>query len=131
MNERIRTAARRRRVWRLAAASGAIVAVVAGQTASAGGTATRVAETEGAPLRIGLLLSSEGPFANNSDTARRGAEYAVEKINDDGGVDGRPIELVTADSHGQPDQLATIIPRLATEDDVLAVVGPEIGRAHV
>lgn len=121
MIERTRRDTRRRLPWRAVAATGTLLAVVAGPAAVVSGTAPAA---EGEPLRLGLLLSSEGPYANNSDTARRGAEYAVEKINEGGGIDGRPIELVTADSQGQPEQLATIIPRLATEDDVLAVVGP-------
>lgn len=75
-------------------------------------------------IRVGLLLSSEGPFANNSDTAHRGAQFAADLINDGGGLDGRTIELISADSHGAPEQLATIVPRLATEDDVIAIVGP-------
>jgi len=103
-----------------------IIAAVVGLGAASAGAAgaSSPPSADGEPIKLGVLLTSEGPFANNSDTARRGAEYAVEKINDAGGIDGRPIELVTADSHGQPDQLATIMPRLATEDDVLAVIGP-------
>lgn len=106
----------------IAAVAGVLAAVTIGQAAGAAGPSPQAAD--GDPLKLGLLLTSEGPFANNSGTAQAGAEYAVEKINADGGVNGQPIELVTADSHGAPDQLATIMPRLATEDDVLAIVGP-------
>jgi branched-chain amino acid transport system substrate-binding protein len=106
----------------------AVLAAVLGFGAAAGGVAAAghavPRAADGEPIKLGLLLTSEGPFANNSDTARQGAEYAVEKLNDAGGIDGQPIELVTADSLGQPDQLATIMPRLATEDDVVAVIGP-------
>ena len=87
-------------------------------------SASDVETASGSPMRIGLLVSSEGPFANNSETAQRGAEYAVDKLNEAGGVNGHPLELVVADSRGQPDQLATIIPRLVTEDNVIAIVGP-------
>ncbi|MDQ3542697.1 MAG: ABC transporter substrate-binding protein, partial [Actinomycetota bacterium] len=73
-------------------------------------SASDVETASGSPIRIGLLVSSEGPFANNSETAQRGAEYAVDKLNEAGGVNGHPLELVVADSRGQPDQLATIIP---------------------
>ena len=95
--------------------------VTAGATPA---SASDVETASGSPIRIGLLVSSEGPFANNSETAQRGAEYAVDKLNEAGGVNGHPLELVVADSRGQPDQLATIIPRLVTEDNVIAIVGP-------
>lgn len=107
---------------RIAGAAGLLV--LAATSAGSAARADSARSADGAPIRIGLLLSSEGPFANNSETAQRGAEYAVETINEAGGVNGQPIELVAADSIGQPEQLATIIPRMATEDNVLAIVGP-------
>ena len=112
---------RRRLAAHVAGLMAAVVCVAAGPTAA---SASRVETASGSTIRIGLLVSSEGPFANNSATAQRGAEFAVQTLNDAGGVGGHPIELVVADSHGQPDQLATIIPRLATEDNVIAIVGP-------
>jgi branched-chain amino acid transport system substrate-binding protein len=114
----------RRNIRAARAATATAVALAMATWAPAAARAGQAGSADSEPLRLGLLLSSEGPFANNSETARRGAEYAVETINADGGVDGRQSELVTADSHGQPEQLATIIPRLATEDQVLAIVGP-------
>jgi branched-chain amino acid transport system substrate-binding protein len=86
-------------------------------------SASSPAPPSGDPIKLGLVLASEGPFANNSATAQQGAEYAVQLLNDAGGVNGHPVELVEADSHGEPDQLATIVPRMATEDDVIAIIG--------
>lgn len=78
----------------------------------------------GEAYRIGLVTSSAGPFANNSEAMRAGAEYAVRLLNDAGGVSGSPIELVTVDGQNNPTSLATLIPELVTRDGVHAIVGP-------
>ena len=74
--------------------------------------------------RIGLVHSSEGPFATNSETMRAGARYAAELINADGGVNGRDIELVEVDYRNDPQSLVTDIPKLVSEDQVFAIVAP-------
>ena len=105
---------RRRAAWGLAAG-------VAVATTALGATTTHAQSNE--VIKIGLIQTSEGPFANNSGTAAQGAQYAVDLINAAGGVNGRTLELVTADSHGQPEQLATIIPRFVSEENVIAMIG--------
>ncbi|MDQ4039886.1 MAG: ABC transporter substrate-binding protein [Actinomycetota bacterium] len=81
-------------------------------------------QSDAGPYRLGLLTSSEGPFANNSATAAAGANYAVEQINADGGVNGRDLELVEVDARNDPQTLVTAIPELVSEDEVFAIVGP-------
>lgn len=105
---------RRRAAWGFAAG-------VAVATTALGATTTHAQSNE--VIKIGLIQTSEGPFANNSGTAAQGAQYAVDLINAAGGVNGRTLELVTADSHGQPEQLATIIPRFVSEENVIAMIG--------
>ncbi|WP_219415302.1 ABC transporter substrate-binding protein [Pseudonocardia nigra] len=78
----------------------------------------------GGAYPIGLVTSSAGPFANNSDTMQAGAEYAVQLINDAGGINGSPIELITVDGQNDPTNLATLIPELAAQDGVYAIIGP-------
>ena len=81
-------------------------------------------QSDAGPYRLGLLTSSEGPFANNSATAAAGANYAVEQINADGGVNGRDLEIVEVDARNDPQTLVTAIPELVSEDEVFAIVGP-------
>lgn len=76
------------------------------------------------PYRLGLVHSSEGPFATNSETMRAGARYAVELINADGGVNGRDIELVEVDARNDPQTLVTAIPELVSEEEVFAIIAP-------
>lgn len=81
-------------------------------------------QSDAGPYRLGLVHSSEGPFATNSETMRAGARYAVELINADGGVNGRDLELVEVDARNDPQTLVTAIPELVSEDEVFAIVAP-------
>lgn len=83
------------------------------------------AEIEGEAIKLGLVTVTEGsPFASNGQRTLEGAQRAVEEINAGGGVGGVPIELVVEDTQGSSDAVANIIRRLASEEQVLAVVGP-------
>lgn len=77
-----------------------------------------------AVIKLGLITVKDGPFADNGKQAEAGAQYAVTKINDGGGVNGQKIELVEADTHGDPSSMANIVRKMATEDKVIGIVGP-------
>ncbi len=62
--------------------------------------------------RIGLLTSKSGPGAVFSVASEYMAELAVEEINADGGLDGRPVELVVGDDETNADQAAREARRL-------------------
>ena len=52
---------------------------------------------------IGALTSLTGAFTPWGVQVRDGMQLAVDEINADGGVDGRPLELVVADDQTDPD----------------------------
>lgn len=81
-------------------------------------------QSDAGPYRVGLVYSSEGPFAGNSATARAGANYAAELLNADGGINGRDLELVEVDARNDPQSLATTIPELVAQDEVFAIIAP-------
>lgn len=76
----------------------------------------------GEPIRIGLLSAFTGPFAIWGIQLRDGMQLAVDEINAEGGVNGRPVELVERDTQGEPDVGALGLERLV-EDDVVAAGG--------
>jgi branched-chain amino acid transport system substrate-binding protein len=88
-------------------------------------------EPTGDPIRIGTLTSLTGPFAAWGVQVRDGMQLAVDEINADGGVDGRPLELVVSDDQSDPDAGATEMERLLEEDVVAigGVIGSPIGVA--
>jgi len=77
------------------------------------------------PVKIGVLtpLSPPGDAAAGQFIVR-GAKMAVEDVNTRGGVlGGRKVELVVEDDSGTPEKGAAGFRKLATQDQVAAVIG--------
>ena len=88
---------------------GAMRILGAGIAAGALGTlgAPMVARAQSAGYRLGLLTPLSGASEMLGQAIRNGATVTVEKINAEGGVNGRQIELVVRDSKGRPDTATT------------------------
>jgi ABC-type branched-subunit amino acid transport system substrate-binding protein len=77
-------------------------------------------------VRIGVLDSMTGVFADFGHQARPAFQYVIDKINKSGGIKsmgGAKIELVLADSSSQAGRAATEARRLITQENVSLVVG--------
>jgi branched-chain amino acid transport system substrate-binding protein len=79
----------------------------------------------GAPVKIGLLATLDGPFAAGGADGMRGAELAVKQRN--GVVAGRKIEIIKASSNAQPDVAVNATRKLVEQDKVDIMVGPLSG----
>ncbi len=75
-------------------------------------------------LKIGAILSVTGPASFLGDPELKTLEYYTKKINDQGGIDGRTIELIAYDSGGSPKKALTFIKRLISQDEVHVLIGP-------
>jgi urea transport system substrate-binding protein len=58
---------------------------------------------------------------------RDAAMLAVEKINAEGGINGRPLEVVLEDYASDPDTTAQKAKKLILQDEVTAIVGTTLG----
>ncbi len=56
------------------------------------------------PIKIGAMFALSGPAANIGTPTKLVAEMAVAKINQDGGINGRPMELVIGDTESDAGQ---------------------------
>jgi len=77
-------------------------------------------------VRIGVLDSMTGVFADFGQQARPAFQYVIDEINKSGGIKsmgGAKIELVLADSTSQAGRAATEARRLITQENVSLVVG--------
>jgi branched-chain amino acid transport system substrate-binding protein len=79
----------------------------------------------GAPVKIGLLATLEGPFAAGGADGMRGAELAVKQRG--GVVAGRKIEIIKASSDAKPDVAVNATRKLVEQDKVDIMVGPLSG----
>lgn len=67
-------------------------------------------------IPIALVAPLSGPWARGGENLRRGAELAVEDINNAGGVNGVKLRLVVADAGDSPDKARNAIQRLIAEE---------------
>ena len=76
-------------------------------------------------IKVGMLLTQVGPTALFARDEARAAQMYIDDVNKAGGVNGRRIELLNFDTEGKPDRAGSIYRRLAQEDGVVAVIGPD------
>jgi branched-chain amino acid transport system substrate-binding protein len=77
-------------------------------------------------IKVGILLPLSGPAAPIGVNSLNGHKLAVEEINESGGIQslgGKKLELVVADSGGDPKVGMTQAERLITKDNVVAIMG--------
>lgn len=74
------------------------------------------------PIKVGMSAGITGYLADLDQAVRDGAQLAVERINREGGVLGRRIELVVEDMRGEPQQAVTAITKLIVSDKVAILV---------
>jgi branched-chain amino acid transport system substrate-binding protein len=75
------------------------------------------------PIRIGAFLSVTGPAAFLGDPEQKTLELVVERINAQGGVLGRKLQLVAYDDGGDAEKARTFAKRLLEQDKVDLIVG--------
>lgn len=111
------------------AASGAALAVLAacgGHSASVGGQAQDPAasthQTSGG-VTIGAVLPLTGASATIGEDQRRGIELAVARVNADGGVLGKKLNVLVEDSGGDAASAIDAARKLTSVDKVPVVIG--------
>ena len=75
---------------------------------------------EAEPIHIGIAGPIDRP---NGRSMRMAAEMAVDEINRNGGINGRPLALVIKDDQGAVDQAIRVAAELRDDPRVVAVIG--------
>jgi branched-chain amino acid transport system substrate-binding protein len=75
------------------------------------------------PIRIGAVFSESGGLASIGSPGLAGMRLAAEEINARGGILGRRVEIVAADSRSTPATTARAAARLIEHERVVAVGG--------
>lgn len=78
----------------------------------------------GAPVKIGVITPLSGPTASYGALMRIAVKLAEEDVNNSGGINGSPLELLIEDSPQNPKEAVTAVRRLAEQQKVFAIVGP-------
>jgi branched-chain amino acid transport system substrate-binding protein len=77
------------------------------------------------PIKIGAFYSLSGPAAAIGTPTKLVTQMVVEKINKEGGINGRPIELVLGDTESDPTKAVMVIKKFINVDKVAAIIGPD------
>ncbi len=75
------------------------------------------------PIRIGHYASMTGKEATFGQSTDQGIRLAFKEINAAGGLNGRPIQIITYDTKGESKEAGNAVTRLVTSDKVTAVLG--------
>lgn len=77
---------------------------------------------EGEPIKIGLQGPMTGDYAYEGQGFQKAVQLLVDQVNENGGLLGRPVELVIEDDAGDPTQSALVADRMI-DAGVVAVIG--------
>ncbi len=75
------------------------------------------------PILIGLTHDASGQFANSGQAEKRGTVMAIDEANAAGGVLGRKVEYIWADTETTPATGSRVAERFITRDNVAFMVG--------
>lgn len=103
----------------LTACGGTAASTGGGGGESGGGGSDAVEDA----VNIGAVLPLTGSSASIGEDQRRGIELAVAQINEDGGVLGKDLNVIIEDSAGAANAAIDAARKLATVDEVAAVMG--------
>lgn len=102
---------------RILAAAGAAAAAL-----SVAAPAAFAQAAEGEPVKIGEINHFKR-LAAFADPYRKGIELAVDEINAEGGVMGRPLEFIFRDDQGDPGEAVKIAEELMTREGAVMLTG--------
>ena len=75
-------------------------------------------------IKIGAFFDLSGPAAFIGTPTKLVADMVVDKINNEGGVNGKKIELVVGDTEGDPAKAVNIAKKFIYKEKVAAIIGP-------
>lgn len=85
---------------------------------------TRVyAQGQKKPIKLGLTCDASGQFGNSGQDDMRGIRLAIDEFNAKGGVLGRKIEWITADTETTPATGSRLAERFITREECAFLIG--------
>lgn len=80
----------------------------------------------GETIKIGAFFDLSGRAAFIGTPTKLVAEMIVDKLNAEGGIGGKKLELIVADTESDPAKAATIVNKFIYKDKVTAIIGPTL-----
>ncbi|MEY7851659.1 ABC transporter substrate-binding protein [Natrarchaeobius sp. A-rgal3] len=88
-------------------------------------------DDDGGPITIAGLQPMSGNFSVYGPAHTAGVEFAIDRINANGGVLGRDLEVQTVDTGGSAQDAVTSFTQMIEQDGVVAGLGPVATEAAI
>jgi len=75
-------------------------------------------------IKIGAVFSASGPASFLGAPEKNTAEFYIDKLNAQGGINGKKIKLIVYDTEGSEKKTVMATNRLIQKDNVIAIIGP-------
>lgn len=75
------------------------------------------------PVTIGFLSHLSGPFAEYGASFKNAVELYLEEVEQQGGIEGRPVKLLVEDDRNSPQEAATVARKIAETPGVVLAIG--------
>lgn len=101
-----------------------VACIVAAMAMLAGcGEGDKPAVGETGPIKVGGMVDLSGPTSAVGRPYAEGLKAGVQYVNDNGGIDGRPIEFMLQDTGYNAQQGLSIYKKFVTTDQVVCIQG--------
>src|ERR1051326_5685984 len=77
----------------------------------------------GNEIVIGEYGSLTGTTATFGISTKNGIDMAIDEVNKTGGLLGKKVRVIVEDDQGKPEEAQTVVTKLITKDQVMAVLG--------
>jgi len=77
----------------------------------------------GKPIKIGCIIPLTGPMAKFGEMDKKSYAIALEEINETGGIEGKPLEIIYEDNQGKPEVAMAAAEKLITQNKVPIIIG--------
>lgn len=109
--------------WNLARRSSRFLLCILLSVSAAGAAAQQAG---GPPIKVGAVLSLTGPGAGLGGPERNGIQLAEKRINERGGIRGRPLRILIEDDGSKADIAKSKAEALIHGEKVVAILGPSL-----
>jgi branched-chain amino acid transport system substrate-binding protein len=75
-------------------------------------------------IKVGAVLDVTGPNSPLGLPEKLTLEMMEKQINEDGGINGKDIEIIIYDTAGDETECVTLVTKLIEQDNVVAIIGP-------
>src|SRR5687767_15333933 len=101
----------------------AMAAALAGTGSFFGPFQHNRAYAQAKPIKLGLTCDASGQYGASGQDDLRGIRIAIEEFNAKGGVLGRKVEWITADTETNPAAGSRVAERFVTREDCPILIG--------